>query len=111
MDAYNNTMLSEKEFSQTITVKNLEAGRLYTFNFIAINENGQYGPPSADLPVFLLPATPDVDIRHVQDAKLIISWGTDAIGHEDFYTVAYEKVVVILLFNLHYSALMISLLG
>ena len=85
-------MLSDHQFKQTVQIKNLEAGRLYHFSFAAVNKLGQTGPDSADEPIYLLPATPDVEVHHEQDAKLFIKWGGEAIGHEDFYVVTYEKV-------------------
>lgn len=79
-------------FAQTVTVNNLEPGHLYEFSFQAVNSAGQVGPASASLPVYLLPEAPDVSIRHVGDAKVIISWGAEAVGHEDYYQISYEKV-------------------
>ncbi|KAI1285312.1 hypothetical protein HDE_11895 [Halotydeus destructor] len=90
VESYDSRLLSVNEFSQTIKIDNLEAGRLYHFSFEAVNDIGQVGPPSKDVAAYLLPAAPDVEVQHPQDTKIIISWSTQIIGHEDYFVVSYE---------------------
>jgi len=78
-------------FTQLVTIKQLEAGDRYQFSFQAVNAKGKDGPDSADYAVYLLPGTPNVEVQHVLVDKIIVKWGEEAKGYEDFYLVSYEK--------------------
>jgi hypothetical protein len=83
--------LDPNTFAQTIRVDNLKPGNSYEFSFQAVNSDGQLGPVSTKLQVILLPEAPDVEIRHAGDSKIVLSWGSEASGHEDYYQISYEK--------------------
>lgn len=88
------TVAADGRLEQLITLEDLLPGRLYKLQFSAENSRKQVGPPSAWVPVLLLPPTPDITVDHISLGQLRVKWEETKSQSEDYYLLTVEKVGV-----------------